>query len=210
MARDTVVRAALELLDETGLDGLSMRRLAARLGVQNPALYWHFRDKQELLDEMARELLGPDMGGPRAGETWRGWLTRRAHRYRRTLLSHRDGARLVSGADPGLDVARAFERELATLVELGFTPAQGLHAIGAISHYTLGFVLNEQARRERAAGGDDPAAVYAREFPLTVAAVRQGGAPTSDDAFAYGLRLILDGVAARAPSAPEDQPEDQA
>jgi TetR/AcrR family tetracycline transcriptional repressor len=201
LARDTVVRAALELLDETGLEGLSVRRLAARLGVQNPALYWHFRNKQELLDEMARELLAHDMGGPAEGEGWREWLTRRAHRYRRTLLSHRDGARLVAAGDPGPGVARSFEEELRTLAGLGFTPAQGLHAIAAISHYTLGFVLNEQARLDRRGRGDSPGlAAYATDYPLTVEGVRTGGAPTSDEAFAHGLRLILDGVAASAPA----------
>ncbi|TMR90573.1 TetR family transcriptional regulator [Nonomuraea basaltis] len=196
MDRESVVRAALELLDEAGLDGLSVRRLAARLGVQNPALYWHFRNKQELLDEMARELLAPDMGGPREGETWRDWLTRRAHRYRRVLLSHRDGARLIAGSDPGPGVARAFEAELEVMTGLGFTPAQGLHAVSSISHYTLGFVLNEQARRERQARGDArDLAAYAAEFPFTVAGVREGGAPTSDEAYAHGLWLILDGIA---------------
>lgn len=196
LARETVVRAALELLDETGLDGLTVRRLAARLGVQNPALYWHFRNKQELLDEMSRELLAPEMGGPREGETWRDWLTRRAHRYRRMLLSHRDGARLVAGGDPGPTVARAFESELEILTGLGFTPGQGLHAIASLSHYTLGFVLNEQARRERRAAGDAPdLAAYAAEYPLTVAGVREGGAPAGDEAFSHGLGLILDGIA---------------
>ncbi|MGV9386332.1 TetR/AcrR family transcriptional regulator C-terminal domain-containing protein [Nonomuraea sp. NPDC003707] len=195
LARDTVVRAALELLDEVGLDGLSVRRLAARLGVQNPALYWHFRNKQELLDEMARELLAPEMGGPGEGETWREWLTRRAHRYRRTLLSHRDGARLVTGSDPGASVARGFEEELKTLVGLGFTPGQGLHAIGSVSHYTLGFVLNEQAQRERRERGQARDLDAYADYPLTVAGVREGGAPTSEEAFAHGLRLLLDGVA---------------
>ncbi|MGW0804030.1 TetR/AcrR family transcriptional regulator C-terminal domain-containing protein [Nonomuraea sp. NPDC002799] len=201
LARDMVVRAALDLLDEAGLDGLSVRRLAARLDVRNPALYWHFRNKQELLDEMARELLAADMGGPRPDESWRDWLTRRAHRYRRMLLSHRDGARLVAGSDPGPAVGRAFEEELRSLVGLGFTPAQGLHAIGSISHYTLGFVLNEQSRLERLSrdeAGDLSA--YAADYPLTVAGVREGGAPTSDEAFACGLRLILDGVAATGPA----------
>ncbi|MFG1703061.1 TetR/AcrR family transcriptional regulator C-terminal domain-containing protein [Nonomuraea sp. M3C6] len=196
LARDMVVRAALELLDEAGLDGLSVRRLAARLGVQNPALYWHFRNKQELLDEMSRELLAPDMGGPREGESWRDWLTRRAYAYRRMLLSHRDGARLVTTSDPGPGVARVFEEELKALVGLGFTPAQGLHAISSISHYTVGFVLNEQAQREREARGDAQELAAYADFPFTVAAVREGGAPRSEEAFAYGLRLILDGLAA--------------
>ncbi|MFD0474280.1 TetR/AcrR family transcriptional regulator C-terminal domain-containing protein [Nonomuraea thailandensis] len=109
------------------------------------------------------------MGGPAEGEGWREWLARRAHRYRRTLLSHRDGARLVAAGDPGPGVARSFEEELRTLTGLGFTPARGLHAITAISHYTLGFVLNEQARLDRRGRGDSPGlAAYATDYPLTV------------------------------------------
>src|SRR5262249_31947220 len=57
LERDGVVRVALRLLDEWGLDGLSLRRLAAELGVKAPALYWYFESKQELLDEMADAML---------------------------------------------------------------------------------------------------------------------------------------------------------
>jgi len=56
MDRETIVAAALALLDEVGLDGLTTRRLAAELDVKSPALYWHFRNKQELVDEMARAI----------------------------------------------------------------------------------------------------------------------------------------------------------
>jgi len=51
-----VVLVALKLLDEVGLDGLTLRRLAAELGVQAPALYWHFANKRELLDHMAQAI----------------------------------------------------------------------------------------------------------------------------------------------------------
>ncbi|GGT05425.1 TetR/AcrR family transcriptional regulator C-terminal domain-containing protein [Nonomuraea spiralis] len=193
LAREGVVRAALELLDEVGLDGLSVRRLAAALGVQNPALYWHFRNKRELLDEMTRALLAPDMGGPEDGEPWQDWLARRAHRYRRVLLSHRDGARLVAGSDPGAGVARAFEEELRVLTGLGFTPGQALHTIASVSHYTTGFVLSEQAGGERASGLD------LAEFPLLVAGVREGGTPGGDEAFTFGLRALIAGVSATLP-----------
>ncbi|HHT8960921.1 TPA: TetR family transcriptional regulator, partial [Burkholderia cenocepacia] len=57
LTRDTVLRAALDLLDEVGIDGLSTRRLAERLGVQSPTLYWHFRNKAELLDAMAEAIM---------------------------------------------------------------------------------------------------------------------------------------------------------
>jgi TetR/AcrR family tetracycline transcriptional repressor len=167
------------------------------LGVKSPALYWHFRNKQELLDEMSRLLLEPDMGGPRQGESWQEWFTRRAHQYRRMLLAHRDGARLVASSHPGMSVARRFEAELKLLTGLGFTPAQGLHAIASLSFYTIGFVLEEQASLQRQAHATpEYFATLAAETPTVMAAVREGGAPTSDRAFAYGLRLLINGITA--------------
>ena len=55
--RERVVRAALALLDEVGLDGLTLRRLAQDLGVKAPALYWHVASKADLLHEMAVTML---------------------------------------------------------------------------------------------------------------------------------------------------------
>ncbi|MBN3821866.1 TetR family transcriptional regulator, partial [Paraburkholderia sp. Se-20369] len=57
LTRDTVLRAALDLLDEVGIDALSTRRLAERLGVQSPTLYWHFRNKGELLEAMSDAIM---------------------------------------------------------------------------------------------------------------------------------------------------------
>jgi AcrR family transcriptional regulator len=197
LARETVARTALDLLDEVGLDGLTVRRLATELGVKSPALYWHFRNKQELLDEMSRLLLEPDMGGPHQGESWQEWLTRRAHQLRRVLLSHRDGPRLIASSHPGMTVARKFEAELKLLTGYGFTPAQGLHAISTLSFYTIGFALEEQASlRRQAHTTPEDLATLAAEAPTVMAAVADSGAPTSDQAFAYGLRLLIDGMTA--------------
>jgi TetR/AcrR family transcriptional regulator, tetracycline repressor protein len=65
LTREAVTRAALRLLDEVGLEGLTTRRLAAELGVQSPALYWHFRTKQDLLGEMAEAVIVAVGLGPR-------------------------------------------------------------------------------------------------------------------------------------------------
>lgn len=192
LTRASVVEAALELLDEAGLDAVSMRRLAAKLGVQNPALYWHFRNKQELLDEMSRAMLEPSLGPPREGETWQEWLTRRAQLYRTILLSRRDGARVIVVGNPGPSVGRKFEAELRIMIAFGFGPAAAMLAIGAISHYTTGFVLDEQAREHDAS--PERVASLAEDYPTVVAAVREGGTPTSDDAYAFGLRLLIDGM----------------
>lgn len=194
--RGTIVRAALALLDEVGLDGLTVRRLAAELGVKSPALYWHFRNKQELFNEMSRSLLAPDMGGSHDGESWQGWLTRRAVNYRRMLTGHRDTARLVTGSHPGRMIAQRFEQELQVFIGYGFTPGQGLHAIAAVSAYVTGFVLAEQGQLERRAHSGSEELAALTEFPTLVAAVREGGAPNSDEAFARGLELLLAGISA--------------
>src|SRR6266498_5119399 len=66
LTRQTMIETALLLLDEVGLDGLTVRRLAAELGVQSPSLYWHIRTKQELLDGMADTIVqAAGMGPPR-------------------------------------------------------------------------------------------------------------------------------------------------
>src|SRR5690242_1053960 len=91
--RAGVAATALALLDEVGLDGLTVRRLATELGVQSPALYWHFRNKQELLDLMAQELqTSMPTSPPRSDESWPQWTARRARERRQLLLSRRDGA----------------------------------------------------------------------------------------------------------------------
>ena len=68
------MQAALDLLDEAGMDGLTVRALASRLGVQAPALYWHVPSKQALLDEMATQIwrcIGDVMAGLPANLPWR-------------------------------------------------------------------------------------------------------------------------------------------
>lgn len=100
--RETIVETALRLLNEEGLEGLTLRRLAKGLDVQAPALYWHFGNKQALLDEMAtrmlRDMLLPMAGQAEAGGTaWQDWITDACRRARRTLLGYRDGAKVFSG-----------------------------------------------------------------------------------------------------------------
>src|ERR1044071_590780 len=99
LTRQTIIQTALRLLDQVGLEGLTVRRLAADLGVQSPALYWHLRSKQELLDAMADAItVAAGMGPPHHGESWQHWLARPARASRRSLLAHRDGARIVANA----------------------------------------------------------------------------------------------------------------
>ena len=210
LTRQMMIETALRLLDEVGLDGLTVRRLATELGVQSPALYWHLRNKQELLDGMADAIVvAAGMGPPRDGESWQDWLARRARAYRESLLAHRDGARIVANAarlSPA--TLRTFDEELTAMVGHGFTPLLALRTITALTHYTNGAVLQEQAtRQERTEGrepGDGPQDRIAAlaemldggmESTLLVA-FREGGGSFGEETFEYGLRALIDGTAA--------------
>ncbi|MET0236067.1 MAG: TetR/AcrR family transcriptional regulator C-terminal domain-containing protein [Kibdelosporangium sp.] len=187
LTRQILIEAGLRLLDEVGLDGLTVRRLAAEFDVKSPALYWHFRTKQELLDGMAEAIVtAPGMGPPRPGEPWQDWLFRRAHGYRDSLMAHRDGARIVvQSSTRSPETIKAFEVELAAMVDRGFTPVSAMRTISAITFYVHGFVLQVQA----GTGGARPDLAGT---PTLTAAVRAGG--SADDMFDHGLRAMIDGV----------------
>lgn len=204
LSRQKLIETALRLLDEVGLEGLTVRRLAAELGVQSPALYWHIRSKQELLDGMAdRMILAAGMGPPDEGEAWQDWLARRARAYRHSLLAHRDGARIVANAawlSP--PTIRMVDDELTAMVDRGFPPALALRTITALSQYVNGFVLQEQqaATRNRPGRASE---VFAKltdlldgdtSAPLMVA-IREGISTIGDDAFEHGLRVLISGTA---------------
>lgn len=151
--------AALDLLDEAGMDGLTVRALASRLGVQAPALYWHVRSKQALLDEMATLIwrrVNDVMAGLPANLPWRDVLATYAATIRAGLLGHRDGAKAFSGStltDP--DVVRRGEGTLQNLISQGFTLHDAVRGLLLINNFTIGFCVEEQAVRQVTASGDD-------------------------------------------------------
>ena len=204
VTRQTMIETALRLLDEVGLEGLTVRRLAAALGVQSPSLYWHIRTKQELLDGMADAIIqAAGMGPPHDGESWQDWLTRRARAYRRSVLAHRDGARLVATAQ-WLSPAtiKTFDQELTAMVDRGFTPALALRTIATLSRYVNGFVLQEQTeRRGRPEPPADQLAAVAELLDggtsaVLLSAIREGGSPLGEEAFEHGLQVVMDGTSA--------------
>lgn len=149
LERDTIVAAAIALLDQVGLDGLSMRRLAKGLGVQAPALYWHFENKQELLDHMLIAMATEDLRVPRPGQHWEDWLVERSHILYDGLIAHRDGARLAAQTRPTADLLPSIESMLTVLRAAGFQAAEALFMIRAISSYVTGCALEEQGSRGR-------------------------------------------------------------
>ncbi|MFI5931453.1 TetR/AcrR family transcriptional regulator C-terminal domain-containing protein [Actinoplanes sp. NPDC051494] len=197
LTREVLISTGLRLLDEVGLDGLTVRRLASELGVRSPALYWHIRTKQELLDGMADEIIvRAGMGPPADGESWPEWLRRRSRSYRRSLLASRDGARVVSSALRSGGATGHFEIELAAMVERGFTPVRALRTITVLSHYITGHVLQEQGSREPVGEAPDLSGLP------TIAAALLGGNPIGDEGFEYGLDVLIEGTRALLGAAP--------
>jgi AcrR family transcriptional regulator len=88
LSRQEIARAGLRLLNEVGLNGLTLRLIADELGVKAPALYWHMKNKQELLDEMATQLYRDaalEPSEPRSPQDWVGALAELARLSRRMV-----------------------------------------------------------------------------------------------------------------------------
>jgi AcrR family transcriptional regulator len=202
--RERVADTALKLLNEVGLEGLSLRAIAKELDVKAPALYWHFKDKQALLDEMATEMYRRMVAGtPLApGDSWQERLLKSNRGLRAALRGYRDGARVFSGSQfTGLVHVEQMEDSLRLFTAAGFTLAQAVRAISTTYLYTLGFVTEEQGVQpmpdERREGYDlDERARRMADFPLSAAA----GAEIFQDYdrhFEEGLALVIAGVGAR-------------
>jgi TetR/AcrR family transcriptional regulator, tetracycline repressor protein len=159
LTKAAIVQAALDLLDEAGMDGLTVRALASRLGVQAPALYWHVRSKQALLDEMATLIwrqIGDVMAALPADLPWREVLRTYAATVRQELLGHRDGAKAFSGTtltDP--DVVRRQEGTFANLIRQGFSLPEATRALVLLHDFVIGFCVEEQTVIQAAAAGDE-------------------------------------------------------
>ena len=111
---NTVIRVALDLLNEVGVEALTTRKLAKRLGVQQPALYWHFRNKRALLDALAEAMLAENHthSVPRVDDDWRSFLIGNARSFRQALLAYRDGARIHAGTRPGAPQMEVVDAQL--------------------------------------------------------------------------------------------------
>jgi len=149
VGREPVVRAALKLLDEVGLDGLTLRGVAAELGLRAPTLYWRFKNKQDLVDEMATQLLLDLRGGAGAEgrpATWPELARSFARGLRAALLKHRDGARMVAGTrlrDPA--AFRSMEAALTVFAAAGVAPAEAAVFLKTVNDFVVGFTIEQQA-----------------------------------------------------------------
>jgi TetR/AcrR family tetracycline transcriptional repressor len=203
--RETVVRAALGLLNQVGLDGLTLRKLSAELNVQAPALYWHFKNKQELLDEMATLAWADavrEFGLPAGDEAWEEWMLQYGRLLRQTLLRYRDGAKMISGTyltDSAMFAP--MEASLRLFRNNGFPVTEAIQALETMYCYVVGFTIEEQAvfprpgeRSEQYDPRKRSERIDAEKMPLASAAGEQV-LSGHDERFERGLRIITSGIA---------------
>ncbi|KAA2267064.1 TetR family transcriptional regulator [Solihabitans fulvus] len=168
-----VLHGAIELLDEVGLDELTTRRLAERLGVRVGALYWHYPSKSALLDAITELIIAEVVAEPPPSGDWAEQLRELAARARRSMLAHRDGARLVSSFSTPPPSAMAY---MASLIEVlraaGASKRDAALAADTITSFTNGYTLEEQARKVGTVSRRQLDAAFHAELRIILAGIR--------------------------------------
>ncbi|WP_213806902.1 TetR/AcrR family transcriptional regulator C-terminal domain-containing protein [Granulicella sp. dw_53] len=210
--RDMVTRAGLKLLNEDGLEQLTLRRLGVELNVQAATIYWHFKSKEDLLDEMATTVLAEGAGKlvpARKTSDWRVWASTFGEGLRKTLLAYRDGARMVAGTRlTDVEYLKTVEKIGNQMLACGFSVRASVVLYSTIYNYTLSFVMEEQAVFPRPGERSPRYSIEERNARLDPAVfpfLRQTSAilfDRYDRRFREGLELILQGAEPR--SATED------
>jgi AcrR family transcriptional regulator len=212
LSRAQVVGAALAIVEAEGTAGVSMSRVAARLGAATMALYRHVGSKHELLALMVDAALGAPPDLPSPGEDWRTAVARWAFAHLAVLRRHPWMVRVPLSGPPILPNSVAwFERGLRAMASAGLNEGDRVKALLLVN----GFVRNEAllgleiaAAAQAAGNAEDPIPSYgavltslasADRFPAIHAVVAAGvfeGREGPDAAFEFGLARLLDGLEA--------------
>ncbi len=174
-----IVEAAWLLVEEDGVDALTSRTLAAKLGVKSPALYWHVPSMTALHSLMVERMLSESIRNPADGEAWQDWLLDVGRTQRRNFLAHRDSGRIIAVAPP-TDVIRnqVMPMLVAPLVSAGASTEDAVAAAGTFASFILGWVIYEQSAE---------ASSYIASMVDT------------STAFEYGLAALIGGLSQRLP-----------
>jgi AcrR family transcriptional regulator len=206
LTRDRVIEAALRVMDEEGLEAVSMRRVAREVGVEAMSLYHHVEDKEDLLDGICEHVMA-GFEFPEPVEDWAENCRRGARAWRRLLQSHPAVMRLLAeqrGPVRTVDSMRPMEFALRLLRGAGLSDRDTAQAFHAFGGYIQGFVMMELGS---IAGGTDEAHLKAHaelvsalpeEFEALVAVSPYFAECGADEQFEFGLDLLIRGLEAKA------------
>jgi AcrR family transcriptional regulator len=203
LTRERVLEAALRLADEGGIAALSMRKLGQALGVEAMALYYHFANKERVLDGIV-DLVFAEIDVPIAGADWKPAMRRRAISVRDALLRHRWAIGLMeSRTRPGPANLRHHDAMVGCLRAAGFDMAAAATAYSLLDAYVYGFALTKMnlpfdATTDMAEMAESMLEPFpAGEYPNLAAFISEHATqPGYDfaDEFEIGLDVVLDGL----------------
>jgi AcrR family transcriptional regulator len=202
VSREAVVAVARTIADREGVDHVTMRRLAAELGVAPNALYTYFSNKTAILDAVLDSVLSEVQAPtPLPSGTWSDDLGALMRASRRALLAHPQLVPLFISRPGGPNAIRLGEAMLACLARGGVTGRRAVEAMRALLVYTFGSAAVEVPRKSDPATRErlDRAArlieqLPPAEFPVTRDVASHIASHPGDSDFEAGLRWLIAGI----------------
>lgn len=197
--QEHIIHAAFRLLDEAGIEGVSLRKVACSLGIRAPSLYWHFENKQALIDAMADAMVAKVALDIPQGQHWRVTLRQIADEFRTAFKAHRDGARVYAGTYLATEnVLRIGDATIGALIDAGagveFAATTALNFIC----YVMGFVIEEQSLPDQPGVMEGVQQAFLEltraRFPHCLEARHLFVDPRFDERFIDGIDLMLAGI----------------
>jgi AcrR family transcriptional regulator len=210
--RAAIARAALEI----GLDQVTIKQVAERLGMSVPGLYYYVRGREGLLALAADHSLAEMKLPEDRGQPWTAWLREWAHHIRNAMTSRPELVQLyTAGAISAERVVEGIGRALDLLHRSGFSPEDAMDAFRTISAVALGSAIEDIRDSQDAQAGSPWLAqvhgVLAQRSPDDVPALRalvaSGYAPDPEQAFEERITTVLAGIAARRVTTVEEVEE---
>lgn len=191
ISRRKVLETALAIIDEDGLEGLSIRRLGDALGVNGASLYHHFQGKDDILVGVAELALADVRTPEESTEDWRHWLAQNARKLRTALLEHPALVPLIVGKRSLGMGARMLDSSAARLMEQGVPSAAVMPLIDALELFAIGSVLHET----QGYSPEDRHDIDAATYPALAKAMSECGLG-SDEVYDLVTTSILDAIEA--------------
>lgn len=200
--REAVVAMALDVLDEVGIEGLTMRRLADAMDIKAASLYWHFANKQALLDGMADMLIQDVARSIDTHARWDAQLRQVAAQLRQALASRRDGVRVFGGSYViSENVFRVAEALIGCMRQGGASEKLASLNTFTLLYYVLGFVMEAEgggpgnsSQQGLVTRRDDFAAMAAQRYPHVFASIETIFDSSLDSRFDAGIDVIILGL----------------
>ncbi|MFD5829411.1 TetR/AcrR family transcriptional regulator [Lentzea sp. NPDC060358] len=203
LSREAIVRKALELLDEHGMQKLSMRNLAAQLGAAPMSLYWHVPTKDALIELCLDEIYG-EFDLPAPGAEWEPALRGMMHTLRRLAQKHPWWVRAIGEHTTiGPNAVAMSDAMLEPMRAAGLTMAEAALSASTVSSFVMGFAIAE-VNFAGAGKMDQPppdlgkiADLYRDKHPRYVEMLDDPAVWSLEGQFEFGLDCVIDGIKAR-------------